>query len=115
MKAMAGFATIGMTMLLGACAGAPVDSSSAPAIAQSSATATAPSAAPAPPAATPAQGGAETSARLDPNEKICRRQQTTGSRFAETRCQTRYEWEVEERLARKQIEESRKGAPPPTN
>lgn len=108
MKAMTGFASIGVAVLLSACASAPTGSSAAPPVAQPAAQATLPVTA-------PAQAGAETTARLDPNERICRRQQTTGSRFAETRCQTRYQWDVEERLARKQIEESRKGAPPPTN
>lgn len=108
MNAMTGFASIGVMVCLSACASAPGGAPAAPAVEQSAAQTASPSAA-------PAQAGAETTARLDPNETICRRQQTTGSRFAQTRCQTRYQWDVEERLARKQIEENRKGAPPPTN
>jgi hypothetical protein len=106
MKSMAAVLIATTTMMLGACASAPpADNAAAPKPA-------APVAAAAP--ATPAAKANQT-ARLDPNETVCRRQQTTGSRFGETRCQTRYQWEVEQRNARKQVEDNQKGAPPPTN
>ena len=100
-----------LTLLLGACASAP-PADNVPARTAAAATPATP--AEAAPAADPAAKANET-ASLDPNETLCRRQQTTGSRFAETRCQTRYQWEVEARLARKQVEDNQKGAPPPTN
>ena len=103
MKASTGLLALGMSLVLGACASAPPATGAKPA-----------SPAAAAPAARTAAKQRET-ARLDPNETVCRRQQTTGSRFAETRCQTRYQWEVEARLARKQVEDNQKGAPPPTN
>ncbi len=90
MKLPASILPIGLSLLFGACAGAPpADSGPAGAPASAGAPATQPSA----------------TARLDPNETICRRQVKTGSRFAETRCQTRQQWELEQREARKQTEE----------
>lgn len=100
MKSMHGLWVIGMAMLLGACAGAPAG----PDGPASSAT---------PPAAASTGKTATTTARLDPNETICRRQVTTGSRFPETRCQTRLQWELEQREARKQTEDSQGSVAPP--
>lgn len=92
-----------LSVALGACAGTPP-----------------PQDAPAPPPVASAESGAAptasapaATARLDPNEMICRRQVTTGSRFAKTRCQTRYQWELEQREARKQTEESQGSVGPP--
>lgn len=100
MKATTGFLALGAAMLLGACASAPP--------AEKAKAAPAAAAAPATKAAQPTE-----TARLDPNETICRRQITTGSRFAETRCQTRYQWEQEQREARKQTEDSQGSMTPP--
>ncbi|MGD9596952.1 MAG: hypothetical protein AB7G76_10450 [Steroidobacteraceae bacterium] len=91
---------IGVALWLGACAGTPPATTTE---------ATPPAAPPAAPAATPAAPPAAKqpqTARLDPNETVCRRQITTGSRFAETRCQTRQQWDMEQREARKQTEDS---------
>ncbi|MBV6425407.1 MAG: hypothetical protein NAOJABEB_03225 [Steroidobacteraceae bacterium] len=95
---------IGVAAWLGACASAPPPTptstpAATPAVAQ-------------PAAAKPAAKQTET-ARLDPNEVICRRQITTGSRFAETRCQTRLQWDMEQREARKQTEDSQGSVGPP--
>lgn len=107
MKATTGFLAIGMAMLLGACASTP--SAEAPKAAPPAAPTTA--AAPVSPAA--ADSKQTETARLDPNETICRRQATTGSRFATTRCQTRFQWELEQREARKQTEEHQSVVVPP--
>ncbi len=95
MKATSGFLVTGMVLWLGACASAPP--------------------AEAPQAAAPAAPAAKATetARLDPNETVCRRQATTGSRFASTRCQTRYQWELEQREARKQTQEHQGSSTPP--
>ena len=85
MKAVRGTLAIGLALALGACAGTPP--ASAPAAPPTAANAGTTAAPPAPPAATPAK-----TARLDPDETICRRQVTTGSRFAQSRCQTRRQW-----------------------
>ncbi len=104
MKSMHGLWVIGLTMLLGACADTPAG----PGDPASSAT---PSAKP--PIAADTEKTAAITARLDPNETICRRQVTTGSRFAETRCQTRLQWDLEQREARKQTEDSQGSITPP--
>ncbi len=88
---------IGVALWLGACAGTP---------SATTAEATPPAAPPAAPEATPAAAKQPQTARLDPNETVCRRQITTGSRFAEPRCQTRHQWDMEQREARKQTEDS---------
>lgn len=93
MKASTGLLALGMSLALGACASAPPATGAKPA---------------SPAAAAPAAGTAakqRETARLDPNETVCRRQVVTGSRFPETRCQTRYQWELEQRDARKQTQE----------
>lgn len=86
-------------------AAAPVAAAAAEATAEAESPAATPSDVPIPdtPAEPPSASGHAT-AQLDPNEKICRRRQTTGSRFPETRCQTRAEWIVEEEAARQTTE-----------
>lgn len=64
-----------------------------------------PTAVPSPEAVTaPPSASGHTAAAYDPNEKVCRRRQLTGSRFPETRCQTRAEWIAEEDTARQTAE-----------
>lgn len=99
MKRPAIILPIGLVLLFGACASTPPADSG-------------PAKVPAMAVAAPAAQLSET-ARLDPDETICRRQVKTGSRFAETRCQTRHQWELEQREARKQTEEQQGVVGPP--
>ncbi|MGE0581461.1 MAG: hypothetical protein AB7P31_04920 [Steroidobacteraceae bacterium] len=96
MKSTTAILALVATLALGACASAP-PAANAPSASGPAAKA---EAAPAPKAA-----ASRETARLDPNETVCRRQVVTGSRFPETRCQTRYQWEIEQRDARKQTQE----------
>lgn len=51
-------------------------------------------------------GLADEPAKPDPQQRVCKQQKQTGTRFAKTTCRTRAEWETIAEAARKTAEES---------
>lgn len=45
-------------------------------------------------------------AKPDPQQRVCKQQKQTGTRFAKTTCRTRAEWEAIAEAARRTAEES---------
>jgi len=85
--------------------GVPTEVATSAATADSGSAEAAPADVPTPEAVTaPPPASEPATAALDMNEKVCRRRNVTGSRFPETRCQTRAEWIVEEDEARQTTE-----------